>query len=406
MKTNHQDYHLFSLLDNDFFIQWVTHPTEESDAYWENEFSKNEVLKKNSYTLKNIIQKLRVKEPELSAADKQALWAKIEEITRQRRQQEKKMLWRRRMGIAATITILLALAGSASLYLFTRNQTTVAIDYVSMLDDANLQSESISLILSNNQTVDIPDDHSNVTYDQTGQVNVNSKPIEETGNKGAGAALNTLIVPYGKTLSLTLNDGTKVWVNSGSTLIYPSVFEKKQREIYLTGEIYLDVIKDEERPFIIKTNLMDVNVLGTKLNVSACSDDPVHSVVLVTGAVSVKSNALKGDYSIYPGQMFSYGVTSSQVDIREVNVEHYTSWIHGYLLLQSENLDFVLRRLEKHFNIPIHYQAADFASTYMSGKLDLKGTIENALDYISTAASIHYQINDNGAVSIEAISKQ
>ena len=353
--------------------------------------------------MKNILQRLQVKEPDLPAADKQELWERIEKIIRSR-QYEKKTLLRRWMGIAATIIILLTLGGSAVWYFFTRNQTYTNIDYVSMLDDAQaMQSKSISLILSNNQTVDIPDDHSNVAYDQQGQVNVNSKPIEETGNKSDGMALNTLIVPYGKTLSLTLNDGSKVWVNSGSKLIYPSVFEKTKREIFLAGEIFLDVTKDETRPFIIKTNRMDVNVLGTKLNVSACNDEPVHSVVLVSGAVSVKSSALKGDYAIRPGQMLSYGVTSNQVDIQEVNVDHYTSWIHGYLLLQSESLDRVLRKLEKHFNCPLHYQVADLASIYVSGKLDMKGTIENALDYISTAVPISYQMSANG-VNIEPVS--
>jgi hypothetical protein len=236
--------------------------------------------------LKNIKQRLQVKEPVLSDADKQILWEKIEKIIQG--EQRKKMLLRRWTGLAATVAILLSLAGGA--YLFTRNQMLDSIDYISMLDEAqSLQSESVSLILPDSQVVAIQDDHSDVVYDHNGQINVNSKPIKGTYSKNSGMALNTLVVPYGKTLSLTLNDETKVRVNSGTTLIYPTVFENNKREIYLTGEIYLDVAKDEARPFIIKTNQMDVNVLGTKLDVSAYSDDPVQSVVLVSGACCIKN---------------------------------------------------------------------------------------------------------------------
>lgn len=274
-----------------------------------------------------------------------------------------------------------------------------------MLDDGenSLQSENISLILPDDKVLDIRNDSSTVIYDPKGKVSINSEEID--ASKSKNAALNQLIVPYGKTTTLTLSDGTKIWVNSGSKLIYPSVFDKEKREIYLAGEIYLDVTGNKERPFVIKTKHIDISVLGTKLNVSAYNDEAIQSVVLVSGRVSVKSKEMKGNYDIFPNQAFAYDVVSEHVDIREVNINNYISWIYGYLFLQSESLDYVIQKMEKHFNIPFTYNVKELKNIRVSGKLDLNKSPEDALKYIGIAAPISYETEENH-IKIERISKK
>jgi ferric-dicitrate binding protein FerR (iron transport regulator) len=257
--------------------------------------------------------------------------------------------------------------------------------------------------LPNKQAMYIKDDSSTVIYDSKGIVNVNSEEIDAA--KCENASLNQLIVPYGKTAMLNLSDGTKIHVNSGSKLIYPSVFDKNKREIYLSGEIYLDVAKNEKCPFVIKTNHIDINVLGTKLNVSAYNDEPIQSVVLVSGKVCVKSKEMKGNYSIFPNQAFSYDIVSDNVDIREVNVNNYISWIYGYIFLQSESLDHVFQKMGKHFNVPFIYNAKDFKNIYVSGKLDLNKTPEYILENISLAAPVYYKTEENH-IKVELVSKK
>ncbi len=116
---------------------------------------------------------------------------------------------------------------------------------------------------------------------------------------------------------------------------------------------------------------------------------------MVSGAVNVKSKELKGTYDIYPDQMFTYGVDSDKADVRKVDVNNYISWIYGYLLLQSESLDRVLQKLERHYNISFTYNTSDFKNIYVSGKLDLRGSPESALNYISITTPITYTINDD-----------
>ena len=102
--------------------------------------------------------------------------------------------------------------------------------------------------------------------------------------------LNKLVVSYGKRARITLCDGTKIWANAGTVLLYPTYFEDKKREIYVDGEIYIDVTPNPEKPFIIKTSDMGIKVLGTSFNVSAYRDDAEKSIVLVTGKVEVAAS--------------------------------------------------------------------------------------------------------------------
>ncbi len=97
---------------------------------------------------------------------------------------------------------------------------------------------------------------------------VNSEQLQESVTDEEHS-FNQLIVPNGKRSTLALEDGTKMWINAGSRVIYPNKFKKNKREIYVDGEVYMEVARDEERPFVVKTNMLDVQVLGTSFNVMA-----------------------------------------------------------------------------------------------------------------------------------------
>jgi ferric-dicitrate binding protein FerR (iron transport regulator) len=398
MKKNNSSDMLLSLLDNDLFLQWVIEPTPELDVFWIREMEKNEELKRDIYDLKDIINKLKIEEPVLSTGDKKRIWENISQATENTKNPGRKY---RLTGvrIAAAVVFIVLLAG---VYVYFNSNRQRDVDYMSMIDEIRTsQSGNISLVLADNKIIDIPKDSLEVVYDHTGKVKIDKETIESTGN-GKPATLNRLIVPYGKTTSLTLSDGTKIWVNSGSKLIYPPVFGKDKREIFCTGEIYLDVAVKENCPFIVKTDHIDINVRGTQFNVSAYKDEDVQSVILVSGAVSIKGKTLDGTYNISPNQMLSYKTGSNNADVLEVDVNNYISWIHGYLFLQGERLDRVLQKLEKYFNVSFTYNGSGFDKIHVRGKLDLTGSLESVLNYISITTSVSYTISDD---HIEIINK-
>lgn len=381
---------ILQLLDNDLFIQWIVNPTPELDEYWQKQIELNEELKPNILILKGIIKRLQVKEPDLTSDLRKTIWNTIDENTIHKKQNKKliigNQLWYKAVAIAAVIVLIIL-----SYWLFTQDAPQ-SIDYKSIAESEVMQSGNVTLILPNQRKIDIESDSSRVTYDNKGNVNVNSKQIEDTKNQNI--ELNQLIVPFGKTSFLTLSDGTKVWVNSGTKIIYPSVFDKKKREIFVSGEAFMDVAKNEKCPFIIKTNHIDIQVLGTQLNVAAYGNESIQSVVLVTGSVSINNKDNNGYYKIRPNQLFSYNVASKESDINTVNTNDYTSWVNGYLSLQYESLDKVLLKLDRHYNTTTSYNANDIKSICVSGKLDLKSNIETVLHNISLTAPISYTIED------------
>ena len=388
MSTNHSDNIIISLLDDDLFIQWVLYPTPELNLYWQEQIDKDDELKINIYTLKDIINKLKIKEPTLSQDDRTAIWSKIEQNTLYKtKERSARKIWLQVASIAAVITLL-----AGGYWIFTRNQGQLAeTDYTSIIvkDELFMRSNDIVLTLPDNKKVAV--DSTSIIYNKDGISNIDSEQTKiEAIDK---LQLNQLTVPYGKTVALTLSDGTRMWVNSGSKVIYPSVFGKDKREIFVSGEIYVDVVKNPDHPFIVKTNQININVLGTKFNVSAYDDESSQSVVLVSGAVGIKSKELKGDYNILPSQMLSYSTSSKEVNIQKVDVNNYISWIQGYLLLNSENLDNVLQKLERHYNISFSYDQNKLKDVRVSGKLDLHGGIEDVLKYISITVPINYSIN-------------
>ena len=188
------------------------------------------------------------------------------------------------------------------------------------------------------------DNNAQVTYSATGQVQVNSNKLTEDDGK---EAYNQIIVPKGKRSQIVLADNSKIWINSGSKVIYPRTFEGKYREIYVEGEVYLKVAHDTSKPFIVNTSGFEVSVLGTSFNISAYKNQEKATVVLVEGSVNVKDQQNR-HIKMVPNEKVELnqaGITGkAKVDARD-----YISWIDGTWTLQGESLKQVLQRLQDYY---------------------------------------------------------
>ena len=245
----------------------------------------------------------------------------------------------------------------------------------------------MELVLSENKKIAISDKESQVEYGQEGNIQVNSQKVANvTKEKDGAKTLNQLIVPYGKRSSITFSDGTKIWVNSGSKVVYPVAFEKGKREIFVEGEVYLDVTHDEKWPFIVKTQQMDVRVLGTSFNVSAYNDEPHVQVTLVEGKVEVNTaNHHSGILS--PSQQFSYDTQAGKASVRTVDVNSFIAWKNGYYQFRKQPLKIVFQRLSRYYGIRMEWDEAA-GELICSGKLDFKDNLNEVLGNLENAAPI------------------
>jgi len=292
-------------------------------------------------------------------------------------------LWIWSGSVAASICLLFS-----GWYAFSHFQTKT-FDYAGVMqkfESGTEAAENVQLLLSKDKKIAIEGKETQVDYSKEGCVDINKKEKVEVKkeDKDEKTIFNQLVVPAGKRSMLTLNDGTKVWINSGSKLVFPVNFEKNKREIFAEGEIYLDVTHDPDRPFIVHTQSIDMKVLGTQFNVSAYTDEPNLQVVLVSGKVEIRENGNSKEI-LKPNQMFSYNKENHDFSTSPVNVTDYTAWKDGYYIFNSKNLGIVFTKLSKYYNV--HFKCDEKINELIcSGKLDLKDNLQEVLSLLEKAA--------------------
>jgi len=199
---------------------------------------------------------------------------------------------------------------------------------------------------------------------------------------------------------LLLADGTKVWLNAGSRLAFPSKFTKNTREIYLEGEACFRVAKNENQPFIVKAGNLDVKVLGTHFNVSAYSKDATIETVLLEGSVALeKPKAFglgKSEVVLKPNQKASFKKEESEITVTdEADVDLYVAWTYGWLKYERESLWSVLRKVERYYNVEIQLPASYPGDDKITGKLDLKESLNAVMVVLADASGFEYRISEN-----------
>lgn len=323
--------------------------------------------------------------PELSAKAQKDLWMRIDHSNKYHdRRFVRLLVWSG--SIAASICLLVV----TGWYVLSSPQPAT-LDYAAVMQSFKTTentSENVRLVLSNNQKITIEGKEAQLEYEEEGWVNINNNAkIEiEDYTENEKEVFNQLIVPADKRSMLTFSDGTTVWINSGSKLVYPIKFDTKKREIFVDGEIYLNVSPDPERPFIVRTSLLDVKVLGTQFNVYAYADQPDLRVVLVSGEVEIQQNGTSKKI-LAPNQMLSYTDQGQDFSVSTVDVSDYIAWKDGYYPFYHQDLSIVLAKLSKYYGVQFSWNDK-VRELSCSGKLDLKENLQEVLTALEKTAPI------------------
>ena len=159
-------------------------------------------------------------------------------------------------------------------------------------------------------------------------------------------------VPPGQMSSITLYDGTEVWLNSETTLTYSNNFGEKLRKVTLTGEAYFKV-KKSEVPFLVELKNSEIEVLGTSFNIVSFPNDDYSQVTLVEGSVQVNTLGGKEITRLEPAEQLTISDNLQDVKLKTVNTEFYKSWTEGKIVFQEERLADITERLERWYNVEI-----------------------------------------------------
>ena len=391
------DYSKFTsedFLKDTYFLKSIKTPTKESNAFWKEQLLTEKIQEKEFRVAKNIILSANIPHHTITEEELSELWNKIEKSNKQKPLQLHSRLIQF-AAVAASLAILFA-----DSYTFWCKQSHIGSSFISIAKSMQVQGDSsaVQLILNNDKNITLDQENVTIEYNATGDVIVNKQQVAHNiaSNTNGPAQLsetntyNQLIVPKGKRSSIVFGDGTKLWVNSGSRIVYPISFKKDKREIYVEGEVYLEVTKDKTRPFIVSTNKMNIAVLGTSFNVTAYTADKEQSVVLVTGAVEVNTDSNK-KIALTPNNRLTY--TGGQLDVENVDASLYISWVEGLYIYNSEKLGTILDRLSRYYGKTITYDAR-VSELRCSGKLDMKDELLDVLAGLAQTAPITWQYNE------------
>jgi len=266
----------------------------------------------------------------------------------------------------------------------------------------NIKFSNTTLSLADGTSIPLEKEHATIEIENDGKsIIIENEDIIENKENINTITYNQLSVPYGKTAQLTLEDGTKVWLNAGSQLVFPSAFNTKSREVLLKGEGFFDVIHNEEKPFKVLTNEMTFTVLGTSFNIRSYTDHGQVDAVLVNGSLQIESNVLfnKKEVLLKPGQKSTFNISDKTLIVKEVNTKLFTSWKDGYLTLHRNNLHNLITQIENYYNYHI-----DIPTELTNKKIQLTGKIllyenpEQVFKALSDLIDVTYQIEDNKVI--------
>lgn len=345
--------------------------------------------------IRRLMSHIRQQEKHISPMDIDNQWRAIEQriLAERRKKTRYRIFYTSATSAAAVILICMFWLGKQ--FISHYSVDSLITDYALQAQVDSSSEGEILLLMSGNREIEIKETDANIIYSQNGIVTVNVDTVNRVTKKGKEIELNQLIIPKGKRTRLTLSDGTHLWVNSCTRVVYPNCFEKDRREIYVEGEVYLDVFRNEKAPFVVKTKDFQVQVLGTSFNISAYPSESISSVVLVEGSVNVK-NQKKKQVKLVPGQLVN--IHTGQLDApKNVDVEPYVCWVKNMLMYTNEPLDKVLKKISLYYGREFLLEP-DIAMLQVSGKLDLKEKLEDVLQTISFSAPICCEMSDGKIV--------
>jgi len=209
---------------------------------------------------------------------------------------------------------------------------------------------------------------------------------------------NTIKVPYGKRFKLTLSDGTIVHLNSGSLFTYPvSFIEGMDREVHVSGEAFFDVHSDSLHPFKVYSTGSSAEVFGTKFNFKNYEEDNFSEIILTEGSLGVKNTLDNSKVVIIkPGDMAKIEYSRGKIELSKVNTVLYTSWIDGRIIFRNENINNMIIKLERIYDVIIINNNIELNKMFINATfLTEKETIQDVLKYLVKIYDVNYQIINN-----------
>lgn len=205
----------------------------------------------------------------------------------------------------------------------------------------------------------------------------------QQNGRDAVPAINTISTPVGGQYQLNLPDGSRVWLNAGSSLRYPTFFADAERLVELAGEAYFEIAPDKKMPFLVKSRTQTVRVLGTHFNVNAYDDEPGVKTTLLEGSVRVNSQRL------VPGQQALF--TEKGIEVKQVDVDAEIAWKNGEFVFNGEDLQTIMRMVARWYNIEVVYEGPPGDLRY-GGEVSRSKNLSDILKMLEATGDVKFKV--------------
>lgn len=269
-------------------------------------------------------------------------------------------------------------------------------------DDAPAGGNRASLTLANGQTYDLNTITEGNLSVQPGTTIDKSKGEVIYGKNGAidgAVAYNVLRTPLGGQYKIVLPDGSRAWLNAGSSLKYPTAFKGNKRDVEMTGEVYFEIEPDKNRPFLVrvvdenvKGKYMKITVLGTHFNISSYGDEPTMQTTLIEGSVRVeKDEAAK---VLSPGQQARVvtGGAAHDIAVKTVDTESVVAWKEGRFEFNG-NIREIMRQISRWYDLDVKYEGNVERKSF-AGTISRKNNVSEVLKMLEMTGGIQFRIDD------------
>ncbi|HVU58515.1 MAG TPA: FecR domain-containing protein [Puia sp.] len=295
----------------------------------------------------------------------------------------------RKYGIAAAV--LLGVFCSAGLYWFGKNSSATKPIAVIPKEVTPPKTSNAVITLANGKRI-LLDSVRNGSVVQQGRTDLVKLGEGQVAYRGqdphANLQWNTISVPIGSRIaSLTLSDGTQVWLNSGSSMTYPVAFEGKERQVAVNGEVYFEVAKDRNHPFVVKKGDVRVNVLGTHFNMNAYDDEGKIRVTLLEGSIEVSNLAAR--HIVTPGQMAILEADRSIAIDKEVDPDRVMAWRNGRFDFGNADIHSIMRELSRWYGVEVEFREPVSEKFYLETSRDIN--VSDVFRILETTGGVHFK---------------
>ena len=306
-------------------------------------------------------------------------------------------------SVAAAIILLMGIGVYFYLNSLTPVQTYTVAELSQQDTDIKPGKNQARLTLADGRIIDLADEKGGIIIDTDALVYTDGTKVADSSPVSSGSEIlsyNTIATPKGGQYQVILPDGSRVWLNAASTLRYPSRFDTEERVVELSGEAYFEIaqikLSDQKtaKPFIVKSQTQEVQVLGTHFNVNTYDDDATAITTLLEGAVNVRSSIDSRPLRLKPGQQ-SVVQPGSQTQVRTADLEEAIGWKNGEFIFYNERIEKVMNDIARWYDVEVIYQGA-VRDKMIWGSVSKFETISEVLKMIELAGTVHFDIQIQG----------